>query len=460
MGIEAAYLVHSQVVRLGEIPFTAGKASALRGAQRPLFASKRCFSDNRLAFVDSTRIAYSPETPFPSMPFLRHLGSLVFDTHRLVFGGWREQTEVAETLSERTDFWNPGGAYRLEENEWRNVTGVFGFDPDLDDQRMNHLYFEARHPLFLRATTGTEAEGSGVTAADGRCFVHVYPSGYLVFHFAIAFTEPVLQTYFSLYDAIRETRFWRPGGRWRWHSRLGDGGLGEQVAWVRDAVYGSLWCKRPDTLREGEWHSALKLSTSDKAHEVARGLRFRVNNTLSVSSEPVLEWDEGIYRQYRGIYWSEIASTDQGLVHFFSPTYKRRTSRRHFWETQALHEFVLLKQQIYNDYAAFLRREINNLKAYRLSTRAKLVEEDVRRLTAYDPTIPRYLLALDKHIQSAPPAARRIYSFLSEESGFDKQRTRLKELVGEWEAAAAEWEHPLMLVWRRLLAPLVSLLGK
>jgi hypothetical protein len=67
---------------------------------------------------------------------------------------------------------------------------------------------------------------------------------------------------------------------------------------------------------------------------------------------------------------------------------------------------------------------------------------------------------LDEQIQHAPPAPRRIYSFLSEESGFDRQRTRLKELVGEWEAEAAQWEHPLMLVWRRLLAPLSSLLGK
>jgi len=444
VSIESAYLVHSQVIRIGEVPLTAGDEPRLRAAFRPLFAGKQCFREHRPAFVDDYDYDFT-RFPFPAKPFLRHLGPLAFDTGRLLFlGDAFDRMAIAETLA----------------GERERAGPTFGFDPTLADQRMNHLFFEARRPLFLRATNVPVPGERSVVTADGRCFVHIYPSGYLVLHVALAFTEPALQDAATLYDAIRETRFWRPGGTWQWRSRLGNGSLGEQVEWLRRAVYGSLWSSRPANLREGEWHSALKVLTWEEMYDLATTLRFRIQRTLSAGSQPELEWDDGRWHEYRGEYWSEMATTDQGLVRFFLPTYNATTARNRFWEMQGLHEFVLLKNQIYDDYTAYLRREIDRLKKYRLNIGAKLTEEDVRRVTVYDPAIPRYLLALDEHIQHAPPAARRIYSFLSDELGFGRRRERLKALAGEWEAEAAQWEHPAMVLWRRLLAPLSSLLGK
>ena len=114
---------------------------------------------------------------------------------------------------------------------------------------------------------------------------------------------------------------------------------------------------------------------------------------------------------------------------------------------------------IYDDYIAFLEAEITRLKEFRLSTLRKLAKEDLSRFSVYDRRIPTYLQALDAFIRPASPGYRRIYSLISEGIGFSERRAKLRALVGEWEEEVEKWEHSFVVLWKKLIAPLRSVLG-
>ena len=40
-----------------------------------------------------------------------------------------------------------------------------------------------------------------------------------------------------------------------------------------------------------------------------------------------------------------------------------------------------------------------------------------------------------------------------------KFELQLKEVVGEWEAEVAQWEHGVVVLWKKVLSPLRGLLG-
>jgi hypothetical protein len=47
---------------------------------------------------------------------------------------------------------------------------------------------------------------------------------------------------------------------------------------------------------------------------------------------------------------------------------------------------------------------------------------------------------------------------MSSASGFDEQRQRVIALVKQWEDEVSKWEHGLLVVWKKFLAPLKALL--
>jgi hypothetical protein len=48
---------------------------------------------------------------------------------------------------------------------------------------------------------------------------------------------------------------------------------------------------------------------------------------------------------------------------------------------------------------------------------------------------------------------------LSKRTHFSRRREQLKEVVGEWEAEVAQWEHGVVVLWKKVLSPLRGLLG-
>src|SRR4030095_3146342 len=123
---------------------------------------------------------------------------------------------------------------------------------------------------------------------------------------------------------------------------------------------------------------------------------------------------------------------------------------------------VILKNQIYENYAEFFRREIISLKGFRLSVTRKLTKEDAKRLSVYDPKIHVYLYTLDKHIRTVShfkPFYGKVYSVLSNGAGFDIRREKVKELLAEWVHEVELWEHGGVIVWKKVIAPIRTFFG-
>lgn len=465
MKIHSAYIVQSQVVGMGPIPLET-KAD-IRPIFRPIFESRNCFTDLRkhiqhlkrpqwdFSSISGWQRVFPP--PIPSKPFIRNLGRICLSTQsaRLTSSSaYMGREFLADLLREGKEHW-----YHKREDEqflyddhYRFIWyQVFGYDRDLEDQRMFFLYFELQQPLFMKAVLNEKTE------ATGKVFLHLYPSGLLVIVLAISLKLPSSKSLKSLHEAIRETRPGRSDGHWIWTTRLGSGTLCDIVNLVKGNVYKSLYEKYPKSLRESAWHSAVKLVTTEKPGE------------LPVQAAKVASFFKGKYEVFnisktdRHTPGYDLLTSRQGIFFLNSQSqlkwHKREASLRLFWKIFTIFEFVMVKEHIYENCADYLSAEITNLREFRLSTLRKITKEDIRRLSVYNPQIPRYLQALDNHIKNASPFHRRLYSSISFGTGFDSQRERLKELVKEWEKEVEQWEHGLKMMWSKIISPLRSLLG-
>ena len=450
----SAYIVQTQVISMSDRPFLAGKG--LRPIFRSIFNNSNCFAD----MPDSILYDRCHKDELSSRPFIRNLGQICFNTRSACFEDVTGQYMFGEFLVGAKKYGVDEGMRELLREifapgeELVSRKDFFGYDPRLEDQRMNHLYFELRKPLFLKATF------DGQSQADGKVFIHFYPSGYIVIHLVIALKQQQnLQSLDSLHQAIRETRPMRSNNRWIWSSRLGTGKLSKIVELIRKNIYQSLYTNFSISNKHNHWHSALKLITTYDAKRVAN--RFFKGKYDLFNLGPFEYRDHSDYSDDRNTKQSEdeyLLSSKQGIVCGLSPHRSRNFALRFFWRISALHEFVILKSHIYDDYAEFLRSEIANLKDFRLSTLRKLTREDISQFSVYDPQIPQYFAALDRHIRFVKPFYRRVYSSISSGTGFDERREKVKKLVNEWEAEVEQWEHSLSVLWKKVISPLRSIL--
>ncbi len=179
--IRSAYIVQTQVISAGDRPFHDDRV--FRSVFRPMFASKSCFTDMRSSIISDL----VDVDEFPSSPFVRNLGSICFNARSAVFASENGRYCMGGFLAEQEKNGNPNIWQEMLHEESLSPNEFFGYDPKLEDQRMNHLYFELLQPLFLKATFNDQ------TQADGNAFVHFYLSGYIVIHLAISI-KPQLQT--------------------------------------------------------------------------------------------------------------------------------------------------------------------------------------------------------------------------------------------------------------------------
>ena len=174
----AAYIVQSWVGGLGHRPFHV--SGSYRPDFRDIFASQSAFEDMRKSIprdLGALPLVYQ----LPPKPFIKGLGNICFLARSARISYYRPLDDVATALTNRDRYWDPE-APRDERAtlEWDEADRYFGVDRALKDQRMNHLYFEPRRPRTFRA------KHDGVLQATGKVFVHVFPSGYVVVHLAIA----------------------------------------------------------------------------------------------------------------------------------------------------------------------------------------------------------------------------------------------------------------------------------
>lgn len=436
------YLIQSQIISLGELPFLP--KTIIRPAFHDIFINPYCFTKMRTSILDNQR-EYQKEIwqipLLPSKPFLRNLGQICFNTNsiHMLYRDPFLRPAIAEQLAGCEYYWDPDA---LPERPDRTKK-FFGYDLSLEDQRMYQLHFELRRPIYLKAVL------DGQTMADGNIFVHLYPSGYLVIYIAIDLKQPNLASLDTLKKALLATRPGKPDTAWTWQSRLGHHVLKDTIESIRQNTYASIYRDpKNHTPNESSWHFALKIITNQNWETFPNRLFPADYEGFEIVSD-----------QFDGPTNEAVVTSHQGMISVQSPTRTRRDALRAFWNYLSLYEFALLKDQIYTDYASFLRAEIVKLREYRLSTVKKLTEEDFKTITVYKPEFARYLLALDNHIQNAPSFHRLIYAKISDGTGFSRRRLQVKQLLAEWETEVSQWEHSVVLLWKRVASPLRTLLG-
>lgn len=498
----SAYIVYTQVIALGERPFVT--ADGLRPLwSRAFFNNETCFSDNKTLVFDRWRNAYWPDVPDehkqrfpkeyrevrsasddatlsneerydaflrlqrewmgtaitiprPASPFLHGLGSVFFDTHlaRLTDKYSNTRSRLARLLV-GNEAWDPrfleppkreaaAAKGEFAEDDESQFFQCFGYDPEVADQRMNALYFELSRPLILRAEKHSDV------AVRGKIFVHIYPSGYLTLQVAISLPCESPMPLARVTEIVWETSPTRTDSEWKWATRIGSGKLPEVIALVKARLWNSLFRGAPGHFHEGPWQSALKVVTNANLKKAAAAI-------IGAKGEC-----EALVLSKHAVSARYLISSPQGLVCVFKSVRNfghesRRLHLRMFWKVMVFVEFVALKNQIYEDVARFLRAENLRLRQTRLSMTRKLLEEDLLRLSAYDHKLEKFLATLDKQITLAAPFHRRIYSSISKGSGFTARRDKLKELLDEWDKEIEKWDPPLMMIWKKVIAPLRAL---
>lgn len=155
--IKQAYVVHTQVLGLDKKPFP--NKDVLNNAWHPYFCESKCFTKNR-------GLIYGEH---PSKPFIPCLGSFWLDPVTNV-----DVTSTLVSYDYRDFLYNDG--QETEEGQWNSV---FGFSPEIEDQRMYFLCWNLCNTITIKAKTGNKIN------ATGEIFIHIYPSGYIIIIFVI-----------------------------------------------------------------------------------------------------------------------------------------------------------------------------------------------------------------------------------------------------------------------------------
>ncbi|HBB88345.1 MAG TPA: hypothetical protein DC047_12090 [Blastocatellia bacterium] len=317
---------------------------------------------------------------------------------------------------------------------------------------MNSRFFELVRPLHFWSVPSESDNGN---TASGKVFLHVYPSGYLTIHFAISINRAAGMAISSLTQALEAIEPWRDQSKWLWHSRIADGNSSFLTSVFKDRINASIL--RSGKVRYGPWFTSLKLATTAGENTIA-AVFFPVTKSQTLKTIPKLGG---------GGFRFLIVSKSKLVCVFakgrriqsedsFHPKRAGRASLRFFWRVIALSEFVLLKIQVYDGYRNYLEKEVLSLRDERLTIKEKVRAKRLIKLSRYDSSIPAYLAALDRHIRSAPPFLRLVYSTIAVATRFDSQRLNLQKVVKAWLEEVGQWSHPM----RALLKELASFFTK
>ncbi len=458
MKSRSVYIVQSQVLSLGPIPFNHD--GELRPSFESIFNSKKCFSDMSTVIYDYYRVHTNPilkywnvtdeyllpgdfnPIPIKSAPFISNLGQICINTRTAYFKDYAfEKQKYAFLIGKRVRYWDAGqkvqnDIYKFFDNDEE----YFGFKPNIPDQRMNNLYFELRPPLNLKA------DGEGGCKAKGRMFIHIYPSGYIIIQYAISLRGINSIKPNEIMPLVNETKPWRKNNKWIWSSKLGKMSLNELHQKVIDEISISIFNDGTHIKNRTEnWHTAYSF-VSDL-------------NITDVSSHLF----DSKYEEFNtNAYDEKLLSSKQGILYMYNILRERKSVLHSFWRAMAIYEFTILKNQIYSDYIKQLKNDVNHLKEIRLSRFEKYRPENLIKLNLYNSSIPKYIKNLDDTILSASSFYRALYSSISKGIDFDKHHYKLKEILKDWEYEIEKWESPqlkLVSIAKKVLNPLAKFLG-
>jgi hypothetical protein len=382
-------------------------------------------------FICDLHKNYKKIVPASGKPFIRGLGQVSIRTKDNIF----KQSLI--------DYMN---SIERQDNNIKPLST----NSIINDQRMLHLWLELDQPLFIKALFKEKSQ------AQGKIYIHIYPSGYVSILISINLIPFKLYTVNEVGDAILKTYPWRKHNEWKWKSKLGEGTLEDITNIVKTRLFSSLFeNNKYPRAADNFWNTSISIVSDNNADELSSAILG--SNYIKKEFKLLKPF---FFNNHQLIRIKDIYFSKQGLICRFSSNHNKNNSQYFFWNINQIIEFVRLKDQIYKDYLEFLRPEIVKLRSYRLNKIDKFCKENLNKFSVFNPKLSVYMLSLDSCIRSSLPTYRYIYSIISNETGFSNRRKQLKELLTEWEAEVAEWEHGITLIWKRIFSPLLKLLIK
>jgi hypothetical protein len=236
--IKQAYVVHTQVLGLDKKPFP--QKDILNNAWHPYFCESKCFTKNR-------ELIYGEH---PSKPFIPCLGSVWFDPVTNV-----DVTSSLVPYDYQDFLYNDG--QETEDGQWNSV---FGFSPEIEDQRMYFLCWNLCNPITIKAKTGNKIN------ATGKVFIHVYPSGYIFITFAINLDWSQCNSSLDIVNVIQESKPWVSENQWDWNSRIYQGRLSGLLSIFEVNLRKSFFNKKSSktaqmlfNFNNNNWHSLIRI---------------------------------------------------------------------------------------------------------------------------------------------------------------------------------------------------------
>lgn len=457
---EYIYIEHNAVIALNERPL--GENIKIRAPLNKIFNHERTFEEHRMNFLGLNLnyrkpqlIQYGDFPPImmprfvysnPSHPFIKNLGPIVFNSNslKLISSGCCTRNTIIELLAGRRSFNEPNAKKEsIEEIAYYDVDDgdetkpiFFGYNPWLEDQRHNHLFYETAKSLKIKHHVNNKC------IASGKIKVHIYPFGYIVLKFSLNINYNLLSE--DINTVLKETRLTNSKSTWLWKSKFGDLPLAEILKNVKFSIL--------DTLYEQDDRPSLK-------EHIFSSIKYTEHfgseiNLLKGDMESFVLFDND---------WNETSEyfyiNPQSLIYQFSNKRKFKSSLIIFEKLNYIYEYAFLKKLITNDLNKYLKNKILDLKEYRFSLSKKLIEEDIYIFSEYEAEIPRFVKNYFEHISNAPPFHRKIYSLIEKGINLDYEKNKLNNTLKDWEQEVEKWDNPLKALWNKILSPLKGLLG-
>jgi hypothetical protein len=405
----------------------------LNNAWHPYFCESKCFTKNR-------ELIYGEH---PSKPFIPHLGSVWFDPVTNV--------DVTSTLVpyDHQDFlYNDG--QKTEEGQWNSV---FGFSPEIEDQRMYFLCWNLCNPITIKAKTGNKIN------ATGKVFIQIYPSGYIFIIFAINLDWSECNSALDIVDVIQESKPWIVENEWDWDSRIYKGKLNGLLSTCEVNLRKSFFNKSLSPLvpilfnfNNNNWHSLIRIfNDRDDTKEIVN--RFNLTNHETLKSN--------IFSRNNGTC---ILSSDNINFYNFHSKYDRKKAKINLWKFHGLLKFVMYESKIYMDLNRNFNEEIENLKIMRINyLKMEVTWKNIVNFTIYDNDFMTFIRVLDNYTNSNGNIdsfyRKEMYPFLTKSVGLETAKNSLTSVIKNYEEEVKLWEPLPTKFYKLLLIPLNSLIS-
>lgn len=389
--IGSLYITQTAVIGLADVPLEANLN--FRSAFEPIFKNRDCFKNARM-----NALCAREDEECSKMPFISNLGQLCYN-------------EMSDN-------------FFIEYQDYENH--AFRYENNLKDERMYFLCF------CLQKSFKILAQYAGKTAASGKIFLHIYPTGYIVVHLAVYRRDAAnieIEKEQDILDLIHETKPWLDG-KWKWKSRFGCYSLRETFEQVFQNISLSLFTEGELEIGKPEWRTGVAMSVDLSDGEIRSAIMGHETTDRFIDCR----------NRDRDIPDGILVAKKRIHYYFADKRRERDTILHSFWKMRYIFEFVLYKNKVYSDYLKYIQKDRNEMRDLNLNKEYKFKVANIVGKDFYRSTFFIYTQFLDEYVTMLGTKDRAMYALFSKVDGFDDKRQKLNHALEAWENDIKVWK--------------------